>query len=99
MTKARIRLLLAATAIAALLFHGLSGHGLPQMNHNGMAGAAAAGLCLLVAALGYAALSKPEAHHPPLVTAATPTYVGPTLRTPADGRARASPSTLQRFRN
>jgi hypothetical protein len=99
MTRAQIRPLLAATAIAAVLSHGLSGHGLPEMDHDAMAGAAA-GLCLLLAtALGFAAMPKPEAHHPPLVTPATRTYSGPPLHPPIDGRARASPSTLQRFRN
>jgi hypothetical protein len=99
MTRARIGPLLAATAIAAVLYHGLSGHGLPQVNHDGMAGATA-GLCLLLAtALGYAAVPKPEVRPPSLATAATPTYVGPPRCPSVDGKARASPSTLQRFRN
>jgi hypothetical protein len=94
----RIRSLLAATAVAAVLSYGFFGHGLPQMSsHDGMAGA---GLCLLlVTVLGFAATPRPEAHHPAVVGEVAPSYVGPPLRPPLDGRARASPSALQRFRN
>lgn len=100
MTGARIRPLLAATAVAAVLSYGLSGHGLPQVSgHDGMDGAGA-GLCLLLAAvLGFAAMPRPEAHRHSFLTAATPSYVSPPPRPPLDGRARASPSALQRFRN
>lgn len=100
MTTARIRPLLAATAVAAVLSYSLSGHGLPQMSgHDGMAGATA-GLCLLlVTVLGCVAAPKPEADHPSVVTDAAPGYVEPPPRPPLDGRARASPSALQRFRN
>lgn len=60
MNRARIRPLLAATAVAAVLAYGLSGHALPQKSgHDGMAGAAT-GLCLLlVTVLGLAAAPKP----------------------------------------
>ncbi len=99
MTTAGIRSLLAATAIAAVLSYGLSGHGLPQMSHDGMAGAGA-GLCLLLAAaLGCVAAPKPEAHHPAVVTDAAPSYLDPPPHPPLDGRARASPTALQRFLN
>lgn len=100
MKAAQIRPLLAATAVAAVLSYGLSGHGLPQMSsHDGMAGAAT-GLCLLLAtALAYAAVPKPQPHQPTLVANTAPNYVGPQPRPPLDCRARASPSTLQRFRN
>jgi hypothetical protein len=100
MTTTRVRSLLAATAVAAVLSYGLSGHALPQMSsHDGMAGAAA-GLCLLLATvLGYVAAPKSQAHRPALVTAAEPIYAGPEMHSPLDGRARASPSALQRFRN
>jgi hypothetical protein len=100
MTTARIRPLLAATATAAILSYSLSGHGLPQMSgHEGMAGATA-GLCLLlVTVLGCVAAPKPEAGHASLATEAAPSYVAPPLQPPLDGRARASPSALQRFRN
>src|SRR6266511_620253 len=100
MTTVRIRPLLAATAVAAVLSYGLSGHGLPQMNsHDGMAGGAA-GLCLmLVTVLGYAATPKAGADYRAVITDAAPSYVEPPQRPPLDGRARASPSALQRFRN
>jgi hypothetical protein len=63
MTTAPIRSLLAASAVAAVMIHGLSGHGLPQSSHDGMAGAIAA-LCLLLAtALAYATPS-PGNHTP-----------------------------------
>jgi hypothetical protein len=100
MTTARIRSLLAAIAVAAILSYGLSAHGVPQMgSHDGMAGAAA-GLCLLlVTVLGYVATPNARARRPAVVGDATPTYVGPPPRPPLDGRARASPRALQRFRN
>lgn len=100
MTGARIRSLLAATAVTAVLAYGLFGHNLPQMSsHEGMAGAAA-GLCLLlVTVLGYIAAPKPQAHRPVVVTVAAPGFVEPPPRPPLNGRARASPNALQRFRN
>jgi hypothetical protein len=96
----RIRLLLAATAVAAVLSHGLSGHALQQMSsHEGMVGATA-GLCLLiVTVLVSRAMPEPEAQVPTVVTDAGPSYLDPPQRPPPDGRARASPSSLQRFRN
>jgi hypothetical protein len=99
-SSVRIRSLLAATAIAAVLSYGFLGHGLPQMSgHDGMA-AATTGLCLLlVTVLGFAVTPKPDAHHPAVVADAAPAYVGPPPRPPLDGRSRASPSALQRFRN
>jgi hypothetical protein len=99
MTRAGIRSLLAATAIAAVLSYGLSGHGLPQMSHEGMAGAGAGFCMLLAAALGCVASPKPEAHHPAVATEAAPTYLDPPPYPPPDGRARASPTALQRFLN
>jgi hypothetical protein len=100
MTTPRMRLLLAVAAVAAVLSYGLSGHGLPEASsHDGMAGATA-GLCLLlVTVLMYAAAPEPEAHRPTVATDAEPSYVDPPQRPPLDGRARASPSALQRFRN
>ena len=100
MTGTRIRSLLAATAVATVLTHGLSGHSLPQASsHDGMAGAVS-GLCLLlVTVLGYIAAPKPQAHRPTVVTDALPGYAEPPPRPPLNGRARASPSALQRFRN
>jgi hypothetical protein len=95
----RIRSLLAASAVAAVLFYGLSGHGLPHASHDGMLGAAA-GLCLLlVTALRYAAVPEPERTHPTVLTAAVPIAVATPLPALPDAGARASPSALQRFRN
>jgi hypothetical protein len=99
MSTACIRPLLATIATAAVLGYGLSGHGLAQMNHEEMAGAAA-GLCLLLAtAVAYAAASKPAAHQRAVVGDAAPTYVAALPRPPLDARARASPVALQHFRN
>jgi hypothetical protein len=99
MSDTGIRPLLAATAAAAVFAYGLSGHGLPQMsNDDGMA--AAAGLCLLLAAvLTCTALPKPDGPDATVDADRAPSYAGPPLRPALDGRARASPSTLQRFRN
>ena len=100
MSAGRVRSLLAATAVAAVLSYGLAGHGLPQMSsHDGMAGAAA-GLCLLVAtALGFAAMRTLEAQQTPVVREAVAITAAPPPPVPLDGRARASPAALQRFRN
>ena len=100
MSARRVRSLLAATTVAAVLSYGLAGHGLPQMSsHEGMAGAAA-GLCLLLAtALGLAAMPRPDAHHTPVLREAAPIAVASPPPAPLDGRARASPTALQRFRN
>ncbi len=100
MIRARSRSLVAAIAVSAVILYGLAGHGLLHMNgQEGMAGAAA-GLCLLLmTALGYIAVPKPEVPRKAMVTA------GPRARgrlpepPPAEGRARASPVALQRFRN
>jgi hypothetical protein len=100
MSARRVRSLLAATAVAAVLSYGLAGHGLPQMSgHDGMAGASA-GLCLLLAtALGFAAAATPGPLHTPVLREAATIAVGLAPRAPLDVRARASPSALQRFRN
>jgi hypothetical protein len=100
MARKRVSPLLAAIAVAAVLLYGLAGHGLPQMSsHDGMAGGAA-GLCLLLATvLGYAAAPKPEAHAAAVTTQGLQAAAGLAPLAPMDGRARASPSALQRFRN
>lgn len=100
MSGGRVRSLLAATAVVAVLSYGLSGHGLPQTSsHDGMAGAAA-GLCLLLAtALVFAAMAKPDAPQTAPLREAAPIAGGRPPDPPLDGRARASPSALQRFRN
>lgn len=100
MSASRVRSFLAATAVAAVLAYGLGGHGLPQLSsHDGMAGATA-GLCLLLAAaLAFAATPEPDEPHAPLLREAAPIAVGRPADAPLDGRARASPTALQRFRN
>jgi hypothetical protein len=101
MSVSRIRPLLAAITVAALLSYGLSGHALPQISsHDGMAGAAA-GLCLLlVTALGYVAAANPPRGRPAFVSDTGAQYAPAPPRLPQlDGRARASPSALQRLRN
>ena len=98
MTRGEIRRLLAVTAVAAVVAYGLSGHGVPHLDHDALAGAA--GVCLLLAAaVVYAAPPKPAARRPTLVADAVPTpMAGPPDAAP-DGRARASPIALHRFRN
>jgi hypothetical protein len=99
MAAARLRPLLATTAVAAVLVYGLSGHGTAHMSHEEMAGAAA-GLCLLLAtAVAYTAAPKPATHQRAFVADAAPTFVAALQRRPVDARARASPVSLQRFRN
>jgi hypothetical protein len=100
MSARRVRSVLATTAVAAVLAYGLSGHSLPPMSsHDGMA-SAAAGLCLLLAtALAFAATPKPETQPSPVLREAAPIAVPSPPDAPLDGRARASPSTLERFRN
>jgi hypothetical protein len=100
MSARRVRSLLATTAVAAVLSYGLSGHSLPQMSsHDGMAGAAA-GICLLLAtALAFVATPRPDAQPSPVVSEPTPLAVPSPPDAPLDGRARASPRTLERFRN
>jgi hypothetical protein len=100
MSTVGIRPLLAAIAVAAVLVYALSGHGTPQMSHDEMAGAAA-GLCLLLAtAVASVAAPKPTAAHEPAVVAdGVPAYLPAPSSAPRDGKARASPAALQRFRN
>ena len=100
MSARRVRLLLAATAVVATLAYGLSGHGLPQMSsHDGIAGAAAGFCVLLAAALVLAATPKPDAPTTALLRDAAPIATRRPADAPPDGRPRASPSALQRFRN
>jgi hypothetical protein len=99
MSRAGIRPLLAVAAAAAVFAYGLSGHGLPEMSHDGMAGAVA-GLCvLLVAVLTYTALPRLDGPDATRAADPVPSYAARPLRPALDGRARASPSALQRFRN
>lgn len=100
MSRARICPLLAAAAVAAVLYHGWSGHGLPQPSaQDGLAGAAV-GLCLLLTTvLAFVGMPKPGARRPVAATPVATSYVEPPRRPALDGRARASPTALQRFRN
>lgn len=99
--SARVRSLLAATAIAAVLSHGLVGHGLPQVSgSDGMAGVAA-GLCVLLATgLGLMATVRPAAHAiPARPESVAVAHARPMSLAPVDIGARASPTALMRFRN
>jgi hypothetical protein len=99
MTGSRIRALLAATALTSILAYSVSAHGVSLMSHDGMAGAAA-GLCLLlVTLLAYPAAPRPQASRFRVVTRAEPVSGDPERGPLIDGRARASPIRLQRFRN
>ena len=98
MIAMRVRSLLAATAVVTVLFYGLSGHSVSHISHDGMAGATL-GLCLLlVTALGFAAIPDPERSRA-VVVRASAVYVRRPPRTLLDGRTRASPTVLRRFRN
>ncbi|MBA3716854.1 MAG: hypothetical protein H0W87_01325 [Actinobacteria bacterium] len=93
----RVHAGLATIAVAAILLYGFAGHGPLYMNQDGMTGAA--GICLLVVTLlGCVAAARPEAHRFPLSIAAVLSVGADVPRSP-DGRARASPRILQRFRN
>ena len=100
MTLPRMRTLILAIVVAALLLYGASGHGPHQMSTDeGMAGAVA-GLCLLLfTVLGSAVRTRIPTNDEPrraeavLVTPTRPVQIA------VDRRARASPSILQRFRD
>jgi hypothetical protein len=98
--SARVRSLLAAIAVAAVLSHGLSGHGpSPMSDSDGVAGVAA-GLCVLLATgLGLIAIARPASHHTPAVREAAVVTVALPMSPPVDGGARASPTALMRLRN
>ena len=99
MTTARIRSLLAATAVAAVLAYGFSGHGMPQMSDDDMAGAVA-GLCLLLfTVLPLVAMRRPASHHALVVAEPALEHIAAPPIPPLDARARASPRALQRFLN
>jgi len=99
MTLGRIRVS-ATAAIAAMLLYGLAGHATHEMStDDGMAGAVA-GLCLLlVTVLGCA--GTPRSGQDRELRPAVGLWVSNPRPAPPsiDRRARASPSTLQRFLN
>jgi hypothetical protein len=90
----------AALAIATVLAYGAAGHAAPQLDsHEGMAGSTF-GLCLLLATfIVRVATPRPAATPRALRTVWVPAASSAWAPAPADGRARASPSALQRFRN
>jgi hypothetical protein len=98
--RVQLRWSLAAIAVAAVLAYGTAGHGVSEIgSHEGMAGSAV-GLCLLlVTVLGRLLVPRLQIPPRPLRTAALAMPAMPLLRTRPDGRSRASPIALQRFRN
>jgi len=99
MTYARIRVS-AATAIAAMLLYGLAGHATHEMStDDGMAGAVASLCLLLVTVLGCAARPRSGAHLELRPAVGLRACNRKPARPSIDRRARASPSTLQRFLN
>jgi len=98
--RTRLRVALATTAAAGVLAYAVAGHGLPQTSsHEGMAGSTI-GLCLLlVTVVGSVATirpARPAQRLRPISLLAPEAAPAPE---PLDARSRASPSTLQRFRN
>ena len=100
MTRARSRSAVATIAVSVVVLYLLAGHGLLHANvPEGMTGAAASLCLVLVTVLGCIAVPKPEELRNSVATASL-TGLGSLLEPPpADGRARASPVALQRFRN
>jgi hypothetical protein len=96
----RARLLISTIAVATLLLYGLAGHGLHQMSTDEAMAGAVAGLCLLlVTALGYATVPRPETDSELGLGERSAAPIAWPPGYPVDLRSRASPSTLQRFRN
>ena len=98
--RTSLRSVVAPAAAAIVLLYGAGGHGLPQLDgYEGMAGPAV-GLCLLLATF-VVGVAIPRPGAPPGAVPAFWPSTAPSYRapTPVDGRARASPRRLQRFRN
>jgi hypothetical protein len=95
-----LRSVVAALAAATVLAYGAAGHAAPQFaSHEGMAGSTL-GLCLLLATFIVRVVTpRPAAAPRALRTVSVPTASSAWAPAPVDGRARASPSALQRFRN
>lgn len=100
MKGTRVRSLLAAAAIWGVFAYGIAGHALRQpMSHDDMAGAAV-GLCLLLAsAIAVLAAARPADRLVAAPASFPEPGAPPGISAPSDGRARASPVALQRFRN
>ena len=99
MTLSRARMLMSTIAVATLLLYGAS-HGLHRMSTDeAMAGAVTSLCVLLVTVLAVSPAQRPETDHElrpgdqPAARFAWPTGLA------VDRKARASPRTLQRFRN
>lgn len=100
MALKRIRVSVAALAVAVMLLYGLAGHGVHDLSlDDGMAGAVAALCLLLVTVVGHAAAPKPDTRARALVIDSLWVSARPQPYLSSDGRTRASPSSLQRFRN
>jgi uncharacterized protein (DUF305 family) len=91
--------MLAVISTAGVLAYATAGHGLPDMvSHEGMAGATI-GLCLLLApALIRLPLRRVGTVARALLALPFPAPVPAPVLPPVDGRSRASPGLLQRFR-
>ena len=100
MTSCGVRSLLAASAAAAVLSYGVVGHGLSHaISGDGMVGTIA-GLCLLLATVLGIVRALPVVTDKPAARESAPIALNVSaLPAPLDDRARASPITLQRFRN
>ena len=93
-------MLILAIVVAALLLYGASGHGPHQLSPDEGTAGAVAGLCLLLfTVLGIAVRTRMATNDEPRRAEAV--LVSPTwpVQIVVDRRARASPITLQRFRN
>ena len=100
MTSARSRSLVVTIAVSVVVLYLLAGHGLLHVNGpEGMAGAAASLCLVLVTVLGCIAVPKPEELRNSVATASATALGRLPEPPPVDGRARASPAALQRFRN
>ena len=100
MTVCGVRSLLAASAAAAILSYGVVGHGLSHTTSGHEMAGVVAGLCLLLATVLGGAGARPVVAELPAAREDATSALGVTpLLQPRDNRARASPSTLQRFRN
>ncbi|MBA2425394.1 MAG: hypothetical protein H0V58_08555 [Actinobacteria bacterium] len=100
MTLSRARLLMSAIVVAILLLYGAAGHGLHQMSTDeAMAGAVAALCLLLVTVVGCTTVRAPETDRERRFGERPAKLIVWPSDEAIDRRARASPSTLQRFRN
>ena len=100
MALSQKHVVVSTIVVVVLLAYGLAGHAPHQASADAeMAGAVAALCLLLVTVLGSAAVPRPaprpESHGEGRLSPLEPRLPLPVV----DGRARASPDMLQRFRN